>query len=342
MDAAAQLAARLPALPVLVVGRAGMDLYPVPDGATIEAAREMVCDVGGSAGNIAVAYARQGGRAWLMSAFSNDAVGRYVARALEGYGVDLRHCGRTEGLERTSLALAESVSAAPNVVIYRNDAADLAIDADAAGAVDMAGLGAVAITGTALSREPSRGACSRLVEMARKAGCPAVLDIDYRPQAWRGADEARRVLGDVAGRVDMVVGNDEEFALVAGGAGAVPGDDAGAGNGAGQGDDVAKRYARGLAGEGGLVLYKMGEGGCDVLQGGERTHVGIHKVDVLKPFGAGDAFLAGVFAGLGLGDDIAAAVSRGAAAAAIVVSRRGCASAMPDRGEVDAMIAGAA
>ena len=102
----------------------------------------------------------------LLSAVSNDGVGRFVTRSLGEYGVDTRHCFVTTGLERTSLAMAETTTDSPDVTIYRNDAADLAITSAHAEAVDVAALGAIIITGTALSREPSRSACERLVELA--------------------------------------------------------------------------------------------------------------------------------------------------------------------------------
>ena len=50
-----------------------------------------------------------------------------------------------------------------------------------------------------------------------------------------------------------------------------------------------------------------------------------------KPFGAGDAFLANLLISLGEDGDVKAAVLHGSAAAAYVVSRSGCASAMPDK-----------
>ena len=318
MDVAARISERLAGRDVLVVGRAGMDIYPVPDGRRIEDADSLVTDVGGSSGNIAVTIAKQQAGVRLMAAFSDDGVGRFVDRALKDYGVDTRHCHVTTGLERTSLALAESTTEAPNVVIYRNDAADLAITPNHADAVNMDEIGAVILTGTALSREPSRSACERLVERARVAGCPVILDIDYRPQAWRSVAEARQVLADMARRVDMPVANDEEFDIVAEGAG--------------------RNFAVELAASGALVLYKMGEGGCDILAGGSATHIGIYRVTALKPFGSGDAFLGSIMATLGAGADIKSAVTRGAAGAAIAVSRRGCARAMPDAAEIDALM----
>ena len=318
MNIAKRISDRLAGRAALVVGRAGMDIYPVPDGTRIEDAESFVTDVGGSSGNIAVTIAKQGYKVMLMAPVSDDGVGRFVIRSLAGYGVDTRYCHVTTGLERTSLALAESTMDSPNVVIYRNDAADLTITPAHAEAVDLDAVGVVIITGTALSRAPSRSACTCLVERARAAGCPVVLDIDYRPQAWANLEEARQTLSAMAEKVDMLVANDEEFDVISAGKG--------------------REYAAELAAKGVLTLYKMGEGGCDILTPANATHSGIFPVEALKPFGSGDAFLGTIIAALATGAGIEDAVRRGAAGAAITVSRRGCASAMPDVGEIDAFI----
>src|SRR5271155_5812722 len=61
----------------IVVGRAGMDLYPLPDGTETESAEQFAAEVGGSAGNIAVALSRQGYRAALLGARSAVPVGLF-------------------------------------------------------------------------------------------------------------------------------------------------------------------------------------------------------------------------------------------------------------------------
>ncbi len=73
----------------------------------------------------------------------------------------------------------------------------------------------------------------------------------------------------------------------------------------------------------------MGRQGCHVLTGDAVYPIGIWPVTMAKPFGAGDAFLGNLLAALASGS-IWLAAARGAAAAALVVSRPGCASAMPD------------
>ena len=77
---------------------------------------------------------------------------------------------------------------------------------------------------------------------------------------------------------------------------------------------------------------------CDILEDGGEAHIGIFRVTALKPFGSGDAFLGTTMATLAAGPGISAAVTRGAAAAAMAVSRRGCARAMPTAGEIDSFM----
>ena len=314
MDIAARLARRMEGRMMLIIGRASMDLYPIPDGSSIEQAAMLAPDLGGSAGNIAVALARLGCSSALMTALSDDAVGRFVDNRLRYYGVDMTYCYRTSGLERTSLALAETRMPDASVVIYRNNAADLSIHERQVEELVMTDISALIVTGTALSREPSRHAVTCVVDRARAMGCPVVFDIDYRSQAWAKEEEARQIMAMMSKRVDMIAGNEEEFDLLDPGGG--------------------RDFAEELTDRGALVLYKMGELGCDMLDKTNCEHIDAFPVQALKPFGAGDAFLGGVLAILATGANLARAGRFGAAAAALVVSKRGCASAMPDKAEV--------
>ncbi|MEL7049811.1 MAG: PfkB family carbohydrate kinase, partial [Pseudomonadota bacterium] len=72
----------------LVLGRGALDIYPDPPGTKTEHAERFVSMVGGSAANTAVALARQGMQAALVTTVSDDAVGRFVLNQLDHYGVD--------------------------------------------------------------------------------------------------------------------------------------------------------------------------------------------------------------------------------------------------------------
>jgi 5-dehydro-2-deoxygluconokinase len=304
----------------LVVGRAGLDLYADPPGTEIENAKGFHAALGGSAANIAVAIAQQGGSCSLLTAVSNDAIGRYTTKALAGYGVDTRHVKAVGGEARNSLAVVETRAENCQSVIYRNGAADFEVSEADAIAVDYSAFSAAIVTGTALAREPSRGTTLKVLELARAAGLVCIIDIDYRPYSWASKHEAQRVCTQAAERCDIIVGNDDEFAVVAGG-----------GNSLQHAETLSHLPGR-------VVVHKMGEKGCVTFANGQRFDTPIFAVKALKPTGAGDGFMGGFMAGLAAGSTVEDAVRRGAATAAIVVTKVGCAPAMPNTIEVQAFM----
>jgi len=302
----------------LVVGRAGMDLYADPPGSTAETATRFAAALGGSSGNIAAGLARQGLAVSLVTCVSDDSVGRFVRRELEGYGVDTGHVKvLTEG-SRTSLAVTETRIEDTQNTLYRNNASDLLLDEAQVDAVDFRAVDALAVTGTALAAQPSRRATLLAMERARKSGGLVVLDLDYRPYSWAGSREACETYCAAIALADLVVGNDDEFAVVAGGT-----------------REDGRALAANLGRQEKAVVYKMGEKGSVVFDGDESFETGIFAVTAIKPMGAGDAFLALLLASLAEARSIREAVLRGSAAAAMVVSRFGCAPAMPTPAELD-------
>ena len=294
-----------------VLGRAGMDLYPQPAGKQTAAAELFRADLGGSAANIAVALRRQGQRTALLSALSADPVGDFVRTRLASYNIDLDLLFQTSNGARTSLALAETRPADCQIVIYRNQAADLMINPKLVQKIDFISLKALVITGTALSAAPSSEACLSAAQLARQASCPVVLDLDYRAEAWPAEDVARAAYLELLPQADLVVGNQLEFDILT--------------TADADGFEQAK-----LVGADRIVIYKQAEQGSILINRGKQTTIATFKVALAKPFGAGDAFLGNILASLAVQDDLVEAVLAGSAAAAYLVSREGCAKAMPD------------
>lgn len=315
--------ARLMGKRFLVLGRAGMDLYPDPPGTRIEDAVQFFTCLGGSSGNIAAALSRQGAQVSLISKVSDDAIGRFTRAELAKYGIDDAYVSVAGGDARTTLAFAETRVADHQSVLYRNGAADFALCVEDVATVDFAAFDALIATGTALAVEPSRGAVLRAFDLARAAGVPVILDIDYRPYSWRSRDEAAAVYTQAAGLCDVVIGNDVEFGVLAGSAG----------KGLARARAMAESSAQ-------IVVYKMGEDGAVTFADGGEHRTGIYPVTALKPTGAGDAFLGSFVYALANGIGLKDAVLRGSAAAAIVVGRVGCAPAMPSPAELDDFLAG--
>ena len=319
-----RLSARMALNSFVVLGRVGMDLYADPPGTQIEAAGRFTAAIGGSAGNIAVALARQGAKVALLTRVSQDAVGRYCLAELGRYGVATGHVGFARAEARTSLAVVETIAEGPQTVLYRNDAADFALTEADVAAVDFSAVAALVVTGTALAREPSRAASFAAIAAARAAGAIVVLDIDHRAYSWASDAEAADLYLAAAASCDIVIGNDDEFGLMAGDYAA--------------GQALAQALAQGNQGRPVVSIYKRGGEGSVSYTAEGAFETGIFKVTAQKPMGAGDGFMGGFLAGLARGHALEAAVARGAATAAIIVAGVGCAPASPDTAALDAFL----
>ncbi len=306
----------------LLLGRAGMDLYADPPGTQTEHAQTFSSALGGSAANIAVAIARLGGVVTLVSAVSNDAVGRFVINELKRYGVGVEHVEIAGGESRTSLAIVETRNENCQSVIYRNGAADFQIIEKQIRRISYEHFTALIVTGTCLATEASRASALLALELARKAGLTIILDVDYRPYSWSSREDAAKIFSHAAALCDIVVGNDEEFTVMAG-----------------HGNDGLAAAHKLAASTAKIVIYKMGERGSIAIHGERSFETAVFRVSALKPTGAGDAFMGAFVTSLASQLDLRTCTLRGAAAAAMVVTQVGCAPAMPTLAEIDHFIA---
>lgn len=307
--------------PLLVIGRVGIDFFTEP-GVAVEDAQTMRVGMGGSAANTAAGFVLLGGRAALLTCVSDDAVGSYCLGQLDRYGVERTHVRAVGGERRNSLAVYDSRLEGHRNVIYRNHAADFAMEVADVEAVDLSRFGAVVAAGTVFAAEPSRAAAFHAFDRAREAGLPILFDIDHRPYSWPSTQVAQEVLSRAGTMADAVVGNDEEFGFMAGGV------------------ERGLAEARSLAGRAAMVVYKMGQRGAVSFAGAEEIATGVYEAEALKPTGAGDAFMAGLLSGLAMDLPLRDAILRGSACAAIVVARPGCAPAMPDAAELEEWLRG--
>lgn len=305
----------------LIIGRAGMDMYPDPPGTKTEDATHFITCLGGSSANIGVAITKLGGHASLVTRVADDAIGRFCCNQLDHYGIDRTHVHAEGGEARNSLAVVETRIEDHQSVIYRNGAADFQMTQADVEAVDYSAFDALITTGTVFAAEPSRSAAFRAFELAKAAGLPLIFDVDYRPYSWPSAQVAAEVYSRAGAMCDVIVGNDVEFGFMAGNY------------------DQGLDKARNLVAQGAqIAVYKMGEDGAVTMTADAEIHTGIYRTQALKPTGAGDSFMGGFISGLADGLTVKDAVLQGSAAAAMVVARVGCAPAMPTRAELDAFL----
>jgi 5-dehydro-2-deoxygluconokinase len=307
-------------LELVTVGRVSVDLYAREQGVGFAEVETFAKSVGGSPTNVAVAAARLGRRAAVITAVGDDPFGDYVRGALaDRFGVDVRFVG-THPTLRTPLAFAAmDPPEEPQLLFYREPAApdmQIALDAIDRDAVREADI--LWISASALSAEPSRG--TTLALMGDRERSSTILDLDYRPTFWRSEAEASAVIGAALDLVGTAVGNREECRVAVGTT-----------DPQAAGDALLARGCR-------LAVVKQGGEGVLVATAGEREVVPGLRVPVVCGLGAGDAFGGALCHGLLAGWSPAECVRFANGAGAIVASRLLCADAMPEESEVRALL----
>jgi len=307
-------------LELVTVGRVSVDLYAREQGVGFAEVETFAKSIGGSPTNVAVAAARLGRRAAVITAVGDDPFGEYVRSALaERFGVDVRFVG-THPTLRTPLAFAAmNPPEDPQLLFYREPAApDMQIEL---GAIDRDAVREAAIlwiSGSALSAEPSRGTALALMRDRQRA--TTILDLDYRPTFWRDEAEASEVIGAAVELAGSAVGNREECRVAVG-------------------TDDPERAAGALIGRGcRLAVVKQGGDGVLVATPEGSEVVPGLRVPVVCGLGAGDAFGGALCHGLLARWPPVECVRFANGAGAIVASRLLCADAMPEESEVRALL----
>ncbi len=275
----------------------------------------------------------------LISRVGDDALGRFLTETMVKEGCDVSHVGVDPDRLTGAVVLGIKDQETFPLIFLRENCADMAI---ADGDVEerfIASSRALLITGTHFSTEHVARISNLALDHARRNDVRTILDIDYRPVLWgltkRGDGETRYIRSDTVTahlqrmlpKFDLVIGTIEEFAI------------------AGGSTDImaALRTVRGLTHA--VLVVKRGPLGCAVIAGDVPASLdeafngpGV-EVEVLNVLGAGDAFSAGFLSGWVRGEDYAQCTRYANACGALVVSRHGCAPAMPTRPELDHFLA---
>jgi 5-dehydro-2-deoxygluconokinase len=316
-------------LDLICLGRAAVDLYGEQVGGRLEDVASFAKSLGGCAANTAVGAARLGLRVAMLTRVGDEHMGRFVRETLAAEGVDVSHVA-TDPTRLTALVVLgiRDREHFPHI-FYRENCADMALSPEDFDEAFIGSATALLVTGTHFSTPQVDAASRAAVGHARASGTKVVFDIDYRPVLWgvtgHGAGERRFVpaghvtatLQSILPACDLVVGTEDEFHVLGGTTDTVG----------------ALREVRRLTAA--VLVLKRGPMGCAVFERGvpDRLDHGLvapgFPVEVFNVLGAGDAFMAGFLRGWLRGLPLADCGRLGNACGALVVSRHGCAPAMP-------------
>lgn len=315
---------------VLAMGRSSIDLYSNDVGAPFPEIKSFAAYVGGCPTNISVGTRRLGLRSAVLTAMGRDPVGDFLLRFLNQEGVETRFVARKPGKRTSAVILGIEPPDKFPLVYYRDNCADIELTIDDVLAAPVAASRALVISGTGLSREPSRSATLFAAERARDHGAKVVLELDFRPDQWHDPRAFGVTTRAALRLVDVAIGTSDEVkaaALRDGGSVSVEHSQVSDARVAG---DLAAAIAVVLSsGPQALVMTRGREGATVHTSTGEEIDAAPFPVEVYNILGAGDAFASGFLYGYLKGWDWRRAARMGNACGAIVVTRHGCANFMP-------------
>jgi ribokinase len=289
---------------ILVAGSANLDFVVrarhIPAPGETVLGRDFKTFPGGKGANQAVACARAGGAAThMLLALGEDAFALPLEQSLYSAGVVL-HIVRTQQ-EPTGTAFICVSDDAENAITVA-PGANLALRPAHWPALP-------GISHLLLQLETPMASVVAYAQAARGSGVKVLLN----------AAPAQPLPGELLEALDLLIVNQGELALLAGADGSIA-------------QQLERLHVP-------TVVVTLGQRGCLAFTGGAPLFQLAFAIEPVDSTGAGDTFCGVFAAALSQGLELAPAMRRANAAAALACTRMGAQSSIPERAEVDALLA---
>lgn len=284
----------------------------------LDAATGFAWSIAGAESNLAIGLARLGHAVAYAGRVGDDVFGARIRRELRAEGIDVSALITDPDLP-TGLLIRDSPVDRPITVHYRRSgSASTAYGVDDLPGAAIRGARLLHLTGiTAALSAASFEACRTAMIMAREAGVTVSFDPNLRLRL-AGPDEWARIVDELARLADLIFVGADEATMITGG---VP---------------TEKWFFE--RGAGTVVIKDGGNGAVEHTPGGS-TAVGVRRVPLVDPVGAGDAFNTGWLSAWLRGLDVDRRLAEGAAVASLVVATHGDAIGLPDAATRDRVLA---
>lgn len=314
---------------LICLGRVAVDLYAEQIHCELRDAQTFRKYVGGCAGNIAIGTSRLGLKTVMLSKVGDDAMGDFVLKTLKQEGVETKFVNKTKDHLTGLVLLGVCPPDHFPLIFYRENCADMQLNIQEMDIPVWSQAKALVLTGTGFSTESMRKVSRIALQKAQMNQVKVILDLDYRPVLWgktaKGNGESRFEASSQVTHhyqtflkaCDLIVGTEEEFLIATG-------------------ETCAQAAIEYLLSETNAILVlKQGSKGCTIYPTKEQALVCLgDSINVLNVLGAGDAFMSGFLYGWLNNQSLDQCGQYGNACGAIVVSRHGCAPAMPYQKEL--------
>ncbi|MDQ8180412.1 carbohydrate kinase [Pelagicoccus sp. SDUM812005] len=308
---------------IFCIGEALVDFVAMgKSGRLLEAEAFKPC-AGGAPANVAVAIARLGGDAGLVSCVGEDVWGDFLCEVFEREGVDVRGIQRTDRASTTQAFVSLDEDGDRDFSFVRCPGADTLLDGTRLESDCFDSCSILHFGTFSLSSEPSRAATLEAIRRVKEAAGLISLDVNYREGIWASEDEAIRWVESILPLVDILKVSLEELRLLTG-------------------MEDRRAAVKRLMGKGPrIALVSLDSEGCLCANHLARFDVSAFPARCVDATGAGDSFMGAFlhrFVELEFPfddvDKLEDACTFACAAASVTVSGYGAIPSLPTREEV--------
>lgn len=277
---------------------------------------------GGSPMNTIVGVSRLGVSSGVITAVGDDSFGKFLINELRNNGVDVSQIVVKKGKRTTITFVANDPDTGErSFLFYRKpwtgDTADSLLEIGDIDQNYIAGASILHVSGFALSQNPCRNAVFKAIEYAKKAGVRVSFDPTLRLDMWDSPRVLRKVYDKALKSSDLATFSTEEAEFIF------------------QTEDLQEAAHKALRYGIKIVGIKLGNKGSLIIsEGSEKIESPAFRVKPIDTTGAGDGWNAGLLVGLIKEWDLEKCIRVANAIGALVVTKRGAITALPNKEEL--------
>lgn len=258
---------------IISIGELLIDFIPQQRGCSLDEVTHFERAAGGAPANVALAVARLGGSASMISQVGEDAFGTHILKVLNGGGVDTSYVFRTNRANTGLAFVSLDANGNRDFSFYRNPSADLFLDESQITPEMFMDCAALHFCSVDLVDWPVRGAHRKAIQLAHDAGAFLSFDPNIRLPLWDSPESCQKAVREFLPEADLVKLSDDEIEFVTGC------------------NDERKAVGQLLSGRCRMVLVTRGTNGSAVYTQNAFEQTVTIPVPVVDTTGAGDSFI---------------------------------------------------
>ena len=260
---------------LLSIGEILIDFIPQQKGVALKDVVSFERVPGGAPANVAVAVAKFGGNASLITKLGEDAFGDFLLEQLKTYGVQTDKILRTTEANTGLAFVSLRENGERDFSFYRNPSADLLLTESEVEDKWFEPGDILHFCSVDLVESPMKGAHRKAIQSAKVHGGIISFDPNVRLPLWDDPQECRKTILEFIPLAHVVKISDEELAFITGIT------------------DEQQAIASLFTGDVKVVVFTKGAQGADVYVHNKRYLSAGYCVKVEDTTGAGDAFIGG-------------------------------------------------